>query len=1005
VLFADLAGFTALCERLDPEEVRALQGDLLRELAAAVERYGGLLEKFAGDAAMAVFGAPVAHEDDAERALRAALAMQAAVPRLNGTWAPRLKQPLALHIGLNTGPVVTGALGAGDAAGYAVTGDAVTVAARLQAAAGPGETLAGPATYEVARHAFAFQPLGRLPLKGRSEPLPAYRLLGAEEAPRPARGLGALGMASPFVGRAAELHQLRAAFDRVRGGRAEVVSLVAQAGAGKSRLLAEFLEALGAEGRLADASVRRAQCSALGEQPYGVVASFFRQAYGVAPGDLLEAAREKLRSGLEGLEAAGTEAAGLLPLLGYVLGLEPAGPPELEPEQLKRQIFLALRVLAERRLDRGPLLLIVEDLHWADAASVELLRFLADRLPHRPLLLLATYRPTFDARALLPARAAHTAIRLLPLSPQDAATLLDACLGTAGAALPAPLQAMILQRAGGNPFYLEETLRSLTAQGVLVQRDGAWSCAAEAVALEALEVPPTIQSLLLARLDRLPPHARRRLQEAAVLGPVVEEEMLRVISPSADDLPPALEALLDAELLAEERAAEGPQAGVRYRFTHELVREVVYQNLLLSRRMDLHARAGGTLECLCAGGRPRRLEDLEALGHHFSLSPQARKGAQYLREAGDWARGIYANEDAVRYYERALGALGDSGDDLPERHGLCERLGELLALTGRREAALEHYAAARAGYRSAGHRAAEARVYRKMAGLHWEAGDRDRSLGCVQAGLALLEGRAEPVALAALCQEMGRLAFRTGDARRAIGWAEQALAHARAPAPGDAEARREAAAAMAHAYNTLGISLARLGELEAAVTHLERSIAVASAEGLLQAACRGYTNLGVLQSAADPDRAIQTSLQGLELAKKIGDLGHQSRLYANLAVAYCTLTDRCDDEGLRAAEAAADIDRQLGQLDHLAIPLIVLAQIHQCRGDAAAALRYYGEALPLAEAAREPQLLFPCYEGLATLHLAGGDPGQAEAYLRRAQQVCQEAGVESESLTLLPFLS
>lgn len=1001
VLFADLSDFTALCERVDPEEVRALQADLLREMTAVIEGYEGLVEKFAGDAIMAVFGAPTAHEDDPERAVRAALAMHGGLAALNAVWSRRLERPLRLHIGINTGPVVTGTLGVTAGAAYAVTGDTVNVAARLQAAAQPGETLVGHATHQLTQHAFAFAPLGQLAVKGKAEPVPAYRLVGELDAPRPRRGLAAHGVATPLVGRDDEMEQLLAAFGRMLGNRAQVVSLVGQAGAGKSRLLAEFLDRLRTSGRLEGVAVRQAACSALGEQPYGVLAAFFRQGYGVAATDTLETAQRKVLSGLESLQAVGSVAASVVPLLGYVLGVESADLLRLEPAQLKRQIFLALRLLVERRLDQGPLLLVVEDLHWADAASVEVLRFVVDRLADRPLLLLVTHRPTFDARSLIPARAAHTAIRLGPLSADQVETLVAACLGATGGGLPGSLRALIVRRAGGNPFYLEEMLRGLIAQGILMRGPSGWTCGADSV---SLEIPPTIQGMLLARLDRLPADARRHVQEAAVLGPVFEEDMLRLLSNPSDDSPAALDALLDAEVLMEERVPPDQRTGRRYRFTHELVREVVYQSLLASRRAELHARAGGALECLCAGDRPRRLEDLEVLGHHFSLSADKPKGARYLMAAGDWARGIYANDDAVRLYQRALETLRLCDDGAARRHATCERLGELLALTGRRDAALEHYETAREGYRAAGDRPAEARVYRKTGRLHWEAGDRERALECFRAGLALLEGNGEHVEMAALCQEMGRLAFRGGDNHRAIEWAERALAHAEKLAAEDDDGRREAAAATAHAYNTLGISLARLGDLDRAVARIERSIAVAEAHGLLQTACRGYTNLGVLYSALDPGRAIQTSLQGLEVAKKIGDLGHQSRLYANLAVAYCALTDRCDDEGIRAAEAAANLDRQLGQLDHLAIPLIVLAQIHQCEGDVARAFQHYRDALALAEPSREPQLLFPCYEGLATLYLDRGDPERAEEYLRKAQEVCEESGVEAESLTLLPFL-
>jgi tetratricopeptide (TPR) repeat protein len=208
----------------------------------------------------------------------------------------------------------------------------------------------------------------------------------------------------------------------------------------------------------------------------------------------------------------------------------------------------------------------------------------------------------------------------------------------------------------------------------------------------------------------------------------------------------------------------------------------------------------------------------------------------------------------------------------------------------------------------------------------------------------------------------------------------------------------------AHAYNTLGVALARTGRPAEAVSQIERSIALAEARELLQAACRGYTNLGVLYSSLDPQRSIETCLRGLETAKKVGDLGFQSRLYANLAVAYCALTDRCEAEGVEAAQAAIDLDRRLGLLDHLAVPLIVLGQIHQCHGEHAKAFAMYEEALRLAEQVGEAQLLFPCYDGLATLYLDAGNQAQAETYLAKAQEVCERAGVEPDALMVLPFL-
>jgi adenylate cyclase len=303
-------------------------------------------------------------------------------------------------------------------------------------------------------------------------------------------------------------------------------------------------------------------------------------------------------------------------------------------------------------------------------------------------------------------------------------------------------------------------------------------------------------------------------------------------------------------------------------------------------------------------------------------------------------------------------------------------------------------------------RAGAARVQRKIGGLHWEAGDRQRAGACFAAGIEQLGDDGSPIERAQLYQEIGRLAFRAGDNAGAIAWAERALAEAAhaGDCVADPERGREAAATQAQAYNTLGVALARTGRLKEAVDKIEHSVSLAQSHDLLQATCRGYTNLGVLYSSLDPRRSIETCVRGIEIAKKVGDLGFQSRLYANLAVAYCALTDRCEAEGIAAAQMAVDLDRRLELLDHLAVPLIVLGQIRQCHGDRAQALASYEEALPLAERIGDPQLLFPCYDGLATLHLDAGDGGKAEHYLAKAQAVCERAGVGPDALLVLPFL-
>jgi adenylate cyclase len=1014
VLFADLTGFTSLAEGLDPETLRAFQNALFEVMASSVARYDGFVEKFVGDAVMAVFGAPRAHEDDPERAVDAALAMLDGIGDLGRRWARRLARSVTLHIGVHTGAVVAGSLGSGAGGTYAVTGDTVNTAARLLNAAEPGSVLVSATTQALTQHRFEFAPPVELALRGKAQPMRVFQVLGRRSAAAQAspRGLSELGLTSPLVGRETQLAQLTAAFDAAQVGRGQLVCVTGEAGVGKSRLLAEFFARLQSSraDAMAATCVRRAACSSLGEPTYGSFGALFRDAYRVEQGDSLVVAQHKLHDGLRALGADAGEADAVARVLNYLLGMEPARPNDIEPEQLQRQIVLAARALLERRLATQPLMIVLDDVHWADSASIDLLLEVLEQLADRPLLLILCQRP--DARALRTAHAGQFLVALEPLGAAETHGLVDQLLDGTGDAGLTPVRELVMARAGGNPLFVEEIVRSLASAGQLLQQGGKWRLAAPDGGTP--EVPPTLYGLLLSRIDRLGADERRTLQEAAVLGADFDADLLRSIAAApAAATDAALELLAAAELLCS-------QGGTRWRFSHALLHEVAYQNLLLARRGELHARAGRALEqreaqCSSVGGSPgpRTLAELEALGHHWSLSPDKLRGAHYLLAAGDWARAVYANEDAMRHYRRAMGTL-DEADGTPDEAfiqlqlGAHERLADMQALAGQREEALQHYATI---LESLSLRDEEpvraARVLRKIGGLHWEAGERERAAACFNEGLARLGELGDAIERAHLFQELGRLAFRAGDNTGALGWARRALDEVPAAPHGgepDVERARAATIVRAEASNTVGVALARLGRPDEAVKEIEHSVAQAEALGLLQAACRGYTNLGVLYATLDPQRSIETCLRGLETARKVGDLAFQSRLYANLAVAYCALTNRCEAEGIEAAQTAVQLDRRLGLMDHLAVPLIVLGQIHQCHGDHPRALAAYREALQLAEQVAEPQLLFPCYDGLATLYLDAGRPEEAEVWLTRAQALCESAGLEPEAFMVLPFL-
>jgi len=1002
VLFADLSGFTTMSERLDPEVMQTLQNELFEELTAAVQSFGGFVDKFIGDALLALFGAPSAHEDDPERAVRAALDMIRRTAQLGERSKVCAGLPLMLHIGINTGQVVAGGLGAGVSKSYSVTGDTVNTAQRLQSMAPSGEVLVGPLTFRLTRHAFAYESLGDVALRGKAGSVLVHRLRGPLDAPRAARGLEVLGLSAPLIGRDTEIARMTGCLDLACGGAAQLVRLVGEAGIGKSRLVNEFVTRARDEGRFADVAFRRAVCSPLGEQSYGTLAAVLRSAYGIAQKASTADVQAKLAEALSELGLAAEEVERLMPLYFHVLGL---GDPDavlqhVEPEQLRRQIFFAIRTVLERRLARSPLLIIVEDLHWADAVSLEALRFLMDRLERSQLMLVFTHRPMLEMDQFGSGRISHTTLRLAPLGVADGQKLLDAFFSHGWSESPGILFNRILERASGNPLFIEEIIRGLIEAGAL-ERDGSqWRIKSDEA---AADIPASIQALLLARLDRLPHEVRRLAQEAAVIGPRFDTALLGATATEPAKVETGLELLCDAEIV-EEVAGANSISLRSFRFTQTMLQDVIYQNLLLQRRIEIHGRIGAALERMY-GDDPERLEDLILLGHHFSMSAIKPKGSRYLSAAGNRARATYANDDAIRLYQQALAVLLTAGNQGPERLVLYEQIADLCGAAGRRNTAEEHYLTALEAHRAAGDRTAEARILRKLGRSLWDAGKRNKAEANYAEATALLEGMDAPIEWAQLLQERGHLSFRMGDHAAAARWADEALAYARSVPPDvDKQAGLEAARAIAEALNTKGVALARLGRSREAVREVEQSVAAAEAAGLLNAACRGYTNLSVLYTIVDPARAIQVCRCGLDVACRIGDLGFQARLLANLAVACCTFTDKCTEEGVPAAEKAIELDRALDQREHLSVPLIVLGQIYQCHCQPELAARCYNEAIEVAGETGEPQQLFPCYDGLATLNLDRGDMPEAERYFALAHDVCARHGLDPEGLIVLPFL-
>jgi adenylate cyclase len=823
-----------------------------------------------------------------------------------------------------------------------------------------------------------------------------------------------------LIGRLTErAHVLRSLHD-AKSGRGSLILLLGDAGVGKSRLAEDAL-----------AAARQLGCQTLAGRCYEqegtpALIPFI---------EVLDEASRLMPAAVfrQAIKASAPELAKLMPELHRLFPDMPP-PMELPPQLRQRFLFTNIREFLTRAAQFAPLVIVIDDLQWADDSTIQLTQHLAQQLANLPIVLFVACREVesgvtpavtpaakgalhslFDrvrgqAREVLRPQTIKTsldqlvnqrlahAIVLRPFAQADVQRLL-AALGQPNA--PARLARTFTDHTGGNPFFVAELFRHLKEEGRLFDARQQW---VRELDLEDVELPDSVRVVLKRRLERVSTETQSLLRAAATIGRHFEPDLLEDVADIDGD---ALIAALDEAERARILTGPSGRRDITWRFTHQLTCQMLSGAIPQRRRQRLHLRVADAMARRDQGSRVYA----SGIAHHLYCAggladPDRTVGA--LIKAGDAAYAVYATEEAVQHYRRALEVLQDTGGDTRTGLAVQETLADVLALLGDRATAMAHYERVASGHRAARAPVDQARIARKIGVLHWQAGDRPEAMASYGRALDHLSGATAHIEAAHLYQELGLAAFRSGDNDKAVEWAERALQSAQhaltEPASDLPQDRKAATAALAQATNTIGVALARSGQLDAARERIERSLTVAQDLGLLDVACRAYANLGVLYSTVEPKRAIEVSLTGLDIASKIGAASLQSYIYANLAAAYCALTDRCETEGLQAAEAAATLDRELGQLDHLAVPLVVIAQIHQCRGELQKAQDAYREALALAERIGEPQLILPCYDGLATIHLDRGDRGRAEEFMEKARQLCERTGLDPDGVLLLPFL-
>jgi class 3 adenylate cyclase/tetratricopeptide (TPR) repeat protein len=866
VLFADLTGNTELIRDLDPEAGQALLDTALQRMMDAVHRFEGTVNDVAGDGLMAMFGAPIAHEDHALRACYAALAMQGALRRYADEVRRTHGVEVLLRVGLNSGGVLVRTIGNDLYMNYSGVGLTTNLAHRMEQLAPPGTIRLTAATLQLVEGAVRVHALGPIPVKGLAEPIDVFELVGATPVHRRLQAAVARGL-TRFVGRDQELAALTQALAQAGQGQGQLVALLGEAGVGKSRLVYEFVHGHATQGWhvLESAAVSYGSATS-----YFPVMDLLKRYAHVEDTDDARTIRAKVTDQVLTLDETLQET---LPALLVLLDALPDDSPfrQLDPAQRRQRTLTALKRVLLRESQVQPLLLVVEDLHWIDIETQALLDSLVESLPMAQLLLLVNYRPEYQHG--WGSKTYYTQLRLDPLSPASAEAVLDTLLGQDTSLVP--LKQLLIVRTAGNPFFLEESVRTLVETGVLVGEPGAYRLEQ---ALPTIQVPATVQAVLAARIDRLPPEAKRLLQTAAVIGTEVPGPLLTAIADLPDtELHRHLTSLQAVEFLYETCLFPEPE----YTFKHALTHEVAYGSLLQERRRALHSRIIEAMEGL-AGDRVA--EQAERLAHHALRGEVWNKAVTYCQQAGARAYDRAAFREAVSYFDQALQAL----KYLHEHSDTRVLAIEIRLVLGRALAALGEYGRCRTLLdeaeslaRALDDRARLGWVLAGMATVLRQMGDHD---GALAAGQQALELAVELGASALQVYASHRL----GQAYSAIGnFGRAAELWRRNVEAADREAGTLNTVLRIHARAWLARTLSVLGEFVEGRHHGEEALRLATLDRRGDTPIVAHSCLGLLYLAqGDLEHAIGVLEPGLALCRTSSNRDWLQGITMGLGYAY-----------------------------------------------------------------------------------------------------------------------
>jgi class 3 adenylate cyclase/tetratricopeptide (TPR) repeat protein len=1018
VLFADLKGSMELLLDRDPEDARQILDPVLERMMEAVHRYEGTVNQVMGDGIMALFGAPIALEDHAVRACYAALWMQESVTKYAGEVLRSHGVTLRIRVGLNSGEVVVRTIGSDLKMDYSAVGATTHLAARMEQLADPGSILLPLATFQLVEGQIEVKERGPVPVKGLPEPVEVYELVGTGSV-RSRLQAAALHGLTRFVGRDAEMEQLHVAMERAGSGHGQVVAVIGDPGVGKSRLYWEFARSHGVRSWL----ILESRSVSYGRATsYLPVIDMLKGYFGIEARDEPRRMRAKVTGKLLNLDEA------LWPMLPAFLALldlplDDATWQTLDPSQRRQRTVDAVKRLLLCESAVQPIVAVFEDLHWIDSETQAILDSLVESLPTARLLLLVNYRPEY--RHQWGSKTYYRQIQVDPLLPESAEQLLQHLLGT-DAAL-APLSRLLVQRTEGNPFFLEESVRSLVETATLTGTRGAYRLA---TALPKAQTPATVQAVVAARMDRLPLQEKRLLQSAAVIGKDVPLALLQSIAElSEDDFHRSLSTLRASEFVYETTL----YPDLEYTFKHALTHEVAYGSLLGHRRASLHAQIVAAIERLY----PDRVEELiERLAQHAFRGEQWTKAFPYLRHAGQKAFRASANTEAASYFEQALAALAHLPQTPENLQGAIDVRFDLrnsLYPLGEFERILDRMQEAERIAQVLGDRPRSGRAFLYMSQHFWWTGEPHRATDCVQRTLAIAQEVADIALEATATYYLGVFCHTLGDYRRAIEVLEKGIeslregvVYERQGIPGilsvccrtwlvqcfvergefaSGIARGEEAVqiaesfnhpfSLAQAYFSLGFLYLRQGVFGRAIPLLERGIEVCRVWDIriwlprMAAALGAALALSGRASEAVPllEQAVGQAMSPKMMIRHILPLTWLAEAYV--------LVGR-SDEAATLAGRCADLARDHAEHGHEAWTVRLLGEIAST-GESAVlskeAESYFERAFGLATERGMRPLVAHCHVGLAVVQRKKGNSEAARAHRDQALTLFRETGM------------